>query len=225
VRVHSIFSSIDGEVNARGQGSLSTFLRLSQCNLQCPYCDVPGAQLVSSGDEVHLDVLFTTLRMMECPNITITGGEPLLQAKELNELILRFLVRSDKKWNFSIETNGTIAPFEVISPTLPSVSFVVDYKLPSAENTLPVNFSDIYRELRTQDWVKFVICDEYDYQIAVEVVRRHFGQPNKARLAFSPVFGQTTQTTWPKQVAKWMMRDGLWHVNLNVQIHRLLDLE
>ena len=38
MKVHSIFSSINGEISASHQGSLCTFIRLAGCNLKCSYC-------------------------------------------------------------------------------------------------------------------------------------------------------------------------------------------
>lgn len=38
LNVHSIFPSINGEVNAYHQGSLCTFIRLAGCPLRCSYC-------------------------------------------------------------------------------------------------------------------------------------------------------------------------------------------
>ena len=80
------FSSIEGE--GTRQGSLCSFLRLYDCNLRCVYCDTT----YSYGDEVDYEVqsvedVADALRQMGNRYITITGGEPLLQADEVEQLI------------------------------------------------------------------------------------------------------------------------------------------
>jgi len=219
MNVYSIFQSIDGECNIRHQGSLTTFIRLAGCNLTCAYCDTPESR--SGGTEMSVQQVAKTISELDCPNVTITGGEPLLQGEELKDLIFTFLIHSDRQWNFSIETNGTINPARFIKDLGVGTFFVMDFKLPSS------GFFDYnnknYLNLREEDWIKFVICDERDYHTAVDVVKNLFGYQNKAKLAFSPAFGQTNQN-WAKKVAEWMIRDKLWHVNLNVQIHKLIDM-
>ena len=66
----------------------SSFLRLYDCNLRCVYCDTT----YSYGDEVDYEVqsvedVADALRQMGNRYITITGGEPLLQADEVEQLI------------------------------------------------------------------------------------------------------------------------------------------
>lgn len=224
MRVYEIFTSIDGEVNFRCQGGLATFVRLSGCNLSCEWCDVPEAQDPTSGGEMDTEAVANTIIELECPNVTITGGEPLLQAVEVSDLVSRL-----PDYTFSIETNGTIPPFQVFSPDIAHVSFVVDYKLPSATpkgKSITSDFSAVYGNLRTQDWIKFVIADIDDYEIARYIVRT-FAQTIPVRFAFSPVcigtptryFGMLAST-----LAKKMLDDKLWNVVLNCQIHKLIDM-
>jgi len=222
MHIYSLFQSIDGEVNARGQGCLSTFLRLSMCNCNCRYCDVPEAR--EEYDEASIDDLTQWIVELGCPNITITGGEPLLQAEDLLILIHRISARM-RRAHFSIETNGTLEPFKVIPP-LENVSFVVDYKLPGAGTKLPLrNLEAIYGKLRHTDWIKFVITNAEDYRTAKDAVQGFCGGlANSPRLAFSPVMGPNAVMT-PKVLMKNMIRDGLWDIILNCQIHKLINVE
>jgi 7-carboxy-7-deazaguanine synthase len=219
IKIHSIFQSIDGECNFRGQGCLTTFLRVSNCNLRCSYCDVPDAQ--TGGTYTSIDAAVEHLTRLDCPNLTITGGEPLLQAEAVYTLIQRLSVRLPRL-SVSIETNGTQEPFKIIPP-LKFVSFVVDFKLPSAKVDLPLlDFSKVYGKLRKIDWIKLVIKDEEDYIQARTAVERLFYK-NSARMAFSPMFGENIVLT-PSLLAQKMIKDRLWNVTLSVQIHKFIGV-
>ena len=77
-KVVEIFSSINGEGPRAGQ--LAIFIRMQGCNLDCGYCDTTWANQEdcrfhwTSGEEI-LELIHT----MGIHNITITGGEPLIQ--------------------------------------------------------------------------------------------------------------------------------------------------
>ena len=123
------FSSIEGE--GTRQGSLCSFLRLYDCNLRCVYCDTT----YSYGLDVEYDTqsaaaVAEDLKQMGNRYITITGGEPLLQAGEVEQLI--DLLSSETTpfgpYEFNIETNGSIiAPFQ-----RDNVFYTYDYKCPDS---------------------------------------------------------------------------------------------
>ena len=90
MRIHSIFKSINGEVNKYHQGSICIFIRLAGCSLRCKYCDTVQAQSPDSGKEMNIDeIINEVVKFKNCYRITITGGEPLLQEAELEELVDR----------------------------------------------------------------------------------------------------------------------------------------
>ena len=94
-------------------GNPSVFLRLATCNLACSWRDTKytwdWANFDYAREVVTLEVSQLEERILgfDCPNLVITGGEPLLQQSELAPL-----VSSLKAGNIHIEveTNGTIAP-------------------------------------------------------------------------------------------------------------------
>jgi organic radical activating enzyme/5-methylcytosine-specific restriction endonuclease McrA len=59
--VKEVFNSISGEVGPFGQGCLTTFVRFTGCNLECPYCFgiLPGRNvpklILSKGGKIRLD--------------------------------------------------------------------------------------------------------------------------------------------------------------------------
>jgi len=117
-----IFTSIQGE--GPKSGMLSIFVRLSECNLFCSWCDTAYTWRWSSKhnhDEGKIysrtewQVKMLTQELVEkiknrgINRVIFTGGEPLLQHKALLHL-LKNLRAISENMEFEFETNGTIAP-------------------------------------------------------------------------------------------------------------------
>ncbi len=110
--VADIFKSIQGEGPKIGTPSL--FLRLGVCNLQCSWCDTPYTWKKGQTDYQTRspDFILKTLRQFQkgtgINHLVITGGEPLLQQKQLAGLLSE-LSSADFFENFTVEfeTNGT----------------------------------------------------------------------------------------------------------------------
>jgi organic radical activating enzyme len=103
-----IFNSFQGEGQTIGKPA--SFLRLQLCNLECSFCDTPytwnktekGIPYSVSQVKEMLDLSWEAKTK---PRVVITGGEPLLQQRQLTTLIKEL-----PKWDIEIETNGTILP-------------------------------------------------------------------------------------------------------------------
>jgi organic radical activating enzyme len=117
LKLSELFSSIQGE--GPNAGAPSIFLRLAQCNLHCVWCDTKYTwdfQNYRFEDEVRaLDVPGVARKIAELSGdrLVITGGEPLLQQEALAELLA--LLDGDARRFVEVETNGTIAPTEVLA--------------------------------------------------------------------------------------------------------------
>lgn len=106
--VAEIFTSFQGEGPSAGRAA--TFLRLGGCNLSCSWCDTPY-----TWDATRYD-LRAEIRNLPVPLVgglvrgqdllVITGGEPLLQAKAIGEL----LDHEEDERAVEVETNGTLPP-------------------------------------------------------------------------------------------------------------------
>ena len=111
-----IFASLQGEGPSAGRPSV--FVRLSNCNLACGWCDTaytwrfsgPGAferkanQIVLSEDDTAARILALG-GASRIGRLVVTGGEPLLQSPALAKLLALL-----PAMHVEIETNGTVAP-------------------------------------------------------------------------------------------------------------------
>lgn len=98
-----IYPSLQGEGLRIGEKQI--FVRCYGCNLDCSWCDSKYA--TKSGDYLELTPkeVFEYISIHGHKSVCITGGEPLIQRKELREL-LKLLQR----YNYYVHlcTNGTI---------------------------------------------------------------------------------------------------------------------
>lgn len=212
MKIVEIFKSIEGEVSGHGQGRITTFIRLAGCNLACDYCDTKKSWDVVSAKEFSILELLHNPLVNKTLNITITGGEPLLQMRELKSLLQQLW---DK--NITIETNGTIAPPREIYMGNPNVSWVVDYKL-GIENS----FCFPLKALSKKDFVKFVIKNESQYREAIlqaNIIR----QSSQAQIAFSACLNKELPSI--KTLIDWIIKDGLDFIIVNVQIHKIINVK
>ena len=102
MKVVEIFKSIDGEGIRAGYPA--TFIRLFGCNLRCSYCDTPYGYEGNDYKEMTVDEIVQECMCLNCPRITLTGGEPLIH-KDVNILIKNLLVNG---FEVNIETNGSV---------------------------------------------------------------------------------------------------------------------
>lgn len=73
LKVNEVFYSLQGEGARAGEASI--FVRLSDCDLTCGFCDTE----FKSGKELSFEELLAALRLYPCSWIVWTGGEPALQ--------------------------------------------------------------------------------------------------------------------------------------------------
>lgn len=215
--IEEVFSSIDGEVNVCGQGKLTTFIRLSGCNLRCNYCDTEHTQ-ERNDKSISIEDLFKKIEKIGCKKLTITGGEPLMQSDELFEF-LQYL-NTKGGYTVTIETNGTyeLIPRGFYLSRL-KLFYVVDYKLEYPGKMIMNNFYNMI----IGDWLKIPIRDKIDYDRAVKLVFKIRGINKHIGIAFSPINGEEGTIT-AKDVLEWLTKDKLFFIQLNCQLHKLISV-
>lgn len=108
MRVNEIFYSLQGE--GFYSGVPAVFIRLSGCNLQCPFCDTQHQSFVEMSEEEVVQQVMA----YPCRHVVITGGEPSYQ---LTSSLVNLLHKA--KFYVAVETNGThLLPNEVDWVTL-----------------------------------------------------------------------------------------------------------
>ena len=96
MKVNEIFYSLQGEGYHSGEAAV--FVRLSGCNLRCPFCDTQH----ESGTEMDEADIVEAVKQWPARLVVITGGEPSLQ---LTATLVDALHAEGKY--VAVETNGT----------------------------------------------------------------------------------------------------------------------
>ena len=204
------FVSINGEGTKAGE--LAVFIRFCKCNLNCGYCDTRWANSDGvKGEMLTAEEIAEYVKSTGVKNVTLTGGEPLLQADIARLIKLLGGIGAEVE----IETNGSI-PLKDIVLLTPRPAITADYKLPSSgmeKHMLTENFSC----LTLKDTVKFVVGDTGDL-IRAEKIIKEYKLIDKCRVYFSPVFGKIE----PEQIVEFMKEHCLNGVRLQLQLHKFI---
>ena len=210
-KVVEIFESINGEGKKAGQ--LALFIRFQKCNLNCSYCDTKWANSDDSPYTLmNLEELYKKVVESGIKNVTITGGEPLLQ--ENIEIFLKKLAENPEI-NVEIETNGSIN-LKRFGEIKNAPSFTMDYKLPESNME---KFMDLenFKYLKEKDTVKFVVSNIDDLERAREIIEK-YSLVEKCAVYISPVFGKIELSSMVDFMKKYKMND----VNMQLQIHKII---
>jgi 7-carboxy-7-deazaguanine synthase len=122
MKISEISYSIEGEGIEIGKPEI--FLRLTGCNLRCKWCDTKYA--LKNGKELNHKKILLEIGNYPCKNVSITGGEPLLQQRELLKLIKKL---KKLEYRIQLNTNGTTFDQDIFS----NVDLVtIDCKCPSS---------------------------------------------------------------------------------------------
>ena len=162
-----IFYTLQGEGPTMGEPT--SFLRLQICNLACGWCDAwytwnpKTPEFWTEGNDVPTEEVAQRVRDnwgAENPKIgrrlVITGGEPLIQKNEIDNLIDQL-----PEYAIEIETNGTIMPTE---KQLAQVQFNCSPKLENSANIRGARIKpDVITALgKANTMFKFVVMDDGD---------------------------------------------------------------
>ena len=213
-----IYKSVQGESSFAGRPCI--FVRLAGCNLRCSWCDSEytfkgGYKL--SDDEIVAEIE----KLAPVKLIEFTGGEPLLQERELVPLMDRLLASG---YELMIETSGE-RPLDRVPA---AVHKIVDVKCPGSGEGGSFRMSNL-EFLTKGDEVKFVITDRGDYEFARDFIRQQGLESRAGSVLLSPAFNKTPSIVRstencvldPRELVEWMLADGL-DARLSLQIHKYI---
>ena len=203
LRVSEIFFSLQGETSRAGLPTV--FVRLTGCPLRCAYCDTDYA--FYGGKRLSVSDILVEVASYTACYVTVTGGEPLAQ----KECLALLTLLCDARYSVSLETSGALD----ISGVDDRVSRIMDIKTPGSGEEEKNCWSNL-QHLTPHDEVKFVLCDEADYQWALEVMHE-YQLSLICPVLVSPVYGKLD----PAVLAAWVLRDRI-SVRVQIQLHKLL---
>ena len=158
--------------------------------------------------------LYEYIKSSGARNVTITGGEPLLQ-KDIYSLL--DLLKADENLCIHIETNGAVGIRKYKERYRDSnIHFIVDYKLP-ASGMLHTMKEDNLHQVSKNDVYKFVISSEEDLQMAYDITQQ-YKLSSKCLVYFSPV----VESIEPKRIVEFMIEKQLKDIRLQIQVHKVI---
>lgn len=124
-KVSEVFFSVQGEGPYIGTGHV--FIRFFGCNILCDFCDTKKGKFRSYSEASLKERVENILNKSQARFISLTGGEPLLQADFIESFISKARFRKEFIY---LETNGILYHnFQKIKSLVDIVS--MDIKLPS----------------------------------------------------------------------------------------------
>ena len=213
-----LYLSVQGESSFAGLPCI--FVRLAGCNLRCSWCD--SEYTFSGGERFSLEQVeqkiaaFAPVTLVE-----FTGGEPMLQERELLPLMDRLLSRG---YTLMLETSGE----RPLTNVPKAVHKIMDVKCPGSGESGRFYLANL-AALTLLDEVKFVISDRADYEFARDFIRQNNLAALCGEILLSPAFTKTPtpeRTTEncvldPRLLVEWMLADHL-PARLSLQIHKFV---
>ncbi len=219
MQITEIYKSIQGESTHAGLPCV--FVRLTGCNLRCSWCD--SEYTFYGGHKMTREEVLEEVEQLSPGGglVEITGGEPMLQEREVVPLMQRLL---DAGYTVLLETSGE-RPLERVPK---GVVKIVDVKCPNSGEPGTFRMENL-ETLGPQDEAKFVLSDRTDYEFARDFVAGHnLGQRVNAVL-FSPAFSKDASGARdashclldPRELAEWMLADSV-PARLGLQLHKFI---
>jgi len=219
MQITEIYKSLQGESTYAGLSCV--FVRLTGCNLRCTWCD--SEYTFQGGHRMATEEILQEISRLS-PNgglVEITGGEPMLQERELVPLMQRLL---DNGYTLLLETSGERALDRVPE----KVVKIVDVKCPDSGEGDTFHIENL-KALSSRDEVKFVLASRADYEFARDFVNRHNLGERVNAVLFSPAFRKDATGSRdashclldPQQLAEWILADNV-PARLGLQLHKFI---
>ena len=217
--IKEYFVSLQGEGPYVGCNQL--FIRFSNCNLKCDYCDT---DFKSNLKEFTVDELTNLINNTNnIHSVSLTGGEPLLDVNFLNEV----LAKTNKK--IYLETNGTL--FENLEKIINLIDIIsMDIKLNSTTKMGDLfdkheKFIEVANKANKELFIKIVFDEnitEYEIEKSISLAKKYNTlivlQPKMdgMKLNLSSNFIQKTYNNFNEKYS---------NVRLIPQVHKFINVE
>ena len=196
--VVEVFKSIQGEGYFTGR--TATFLRLSGCNLKCPWCDTDHSAKLGTLDIV--EILDKIKQADDSPElVVVTGGEPTIH-KMLQHLFIAIKTGFENPPQIAIETNGTNP---LMLYRLRNAGLVDLITVSPKDNMLDDNIAD---SIAVADEVKVVLSDVATPEIYEPMLGKQFHHHT--------AYIQPCSENYPP-VVEFLKKHPRWRVSVQIQ--------
>ena len=217
--ITEIYKSLQGESTHAGLPCV--FVRLTGCNLRCSWCD--SEYTFQGGHKMALGEVLSEVGRLSPDGglVEITGGEPMLQEREVVPLMQHLL---DDGYRVLLETSGE-RPLERVPS---AVIKIVDVKCPNSGEGDTFRIENL-EALCPHDEVKFVLSSRADYEFAREFTQKRGLYERVNAVLFSPAFRKDATGARdsshclldPQELAEWMLADDV-PARLGLQLHKFI---
>ena len=219
MQITEIYKSLQGESTYAGLPCV--FVRLTGCNLRCSWCD--SEYTFQGGHKMSVEEVLDEVSRVSPGGglVEITGGEPMLQEREVVPLMQSLL---DLGYRVLLETSGE-RPLERVPA---GVVKIVDVKCPDSGEGGTFRIENL-EALVAHDEVKFVLSSRADYDFARDFIGRHDLAKRVNAVLFSPAFRKDATGARdsshclldPQELAEWMIADNV-PARMNLQLHKFI---
>lgn len=219
MQITEIYKSLQGESTHAGLPCV--FVRLTGCNLRCAWCD--SEYTFTGGHKMTLEQVLTEVERLSPKGglVEVTGGEPMLQEREVVPLMQRLL---QANYTLLLETSGE-RPLDKVPA---KVIKIVDVKCPDSGEPDTFRIENL-GALQPHDEIKFVLSTRRDYEFARDFAAKHNLPGSVNAVLFSPAFRKDASGRRdaahcllnPQELAEWMLADDV-RARLGLQLHKFI---
>lgn len=213
-----LYKSVQGESSFAGLPCI--FVRLAGCNLRCSWCD--SEYTFQGGEKFSLDQIEQQIAALAPVKLVeFTGGEPMLQERELLPLMDRL---KSQNYTLLLETSGE----RPLAGVPKQVHKIMDVKCPASGESDRFHLPNL-DTLTARDEVKFVVSNRADYEFARDFIHKHDLSTRCGHVLLSPAFSKTPTPERssancaldPRELVEWMLADNL-SARISLQIHKFI---